>query len=77
MVGDLAGEEMIRESTEPEPEPPESKCGGATWTVLIRVILTPCVTMTGTSERIMCIASVAPSFRRADLPVFCQYQKTV
>ena len=25
LVGDLAGEEMMRESTEPEPEPAESK----------------------------------------------------
>ena len=51
MVGDLAGEEMIRESTDPEPDPAESKCGGSTCTVLIRVILTPCVKMTVTSER--------------------------
>ena len=40
MVGDLAGEEIMRESTEPEPEPAESKWGGSTWTVVIRVILT-------------------------------------
>ena len=51
MVGDLAGEEMMRESTDPEPDPAESKCGGSTWTVLIRVILTPCVMMMVTSER--------------------------
>ena len=39
MVGDLAGEEMMRESTDPEPDPAESKCGGSTWTVLISVIV--------------------------------------
>ena len=36
LVGDLLGEEMMRESTEPEPE--ESKWGGSTCTVLISVI---------------------------------------
>ena len=38
LVGDLLGEEMMRESTEPEPEPEESKCGGSRCTVLISVI---------------------------------------
>ena len=51
LVGDLAGEEMMRESTDPEPDPAESKCGGSKCTVLIRVILTPCVMMMVTSER--------------------------
>ena len=36
LVGDLLGEEMMRESTELEPE--ESKWGGSTCTVLISVI---------------------------------------
>ena len=32
-------DEMIRESTDPEPDPAESKCEGSTWTVLISVIV--------------------------------------
>ena len=42
---------MLLMATDPEPDPAESKCGGSTWTVLIRVILTPCVMMMVTSER--------------------------
>ena len=67
LVGDLAGEEIIRESTDPEPDPAESKCGGSTCTVLIRVILTPCVMMMVTSGRMRVFPGVTlhsfPAFR--------------